>query len=44
MAAPRLGIFALGTFLILLIRTYSHRPTIYVFRKLIKFYGKIICL
>ena len=33
MAAPRLGIFALVAFLILLTHTYSHRPIILLFQK-----------
>ena len=33
LVAPRLGIFALVTFLILLTRTYSHRPIILLFQK-----------
>ena len=33
MAAPRLGIFALVTFLILLTHTYTHRPIILLFPK-----------
>ena len=44
MAAPRLGIFALVIFLILLTRTYSHRPIILRFQEFNKFYGKIVCL
>ena len=36
MAAPRLGIFALVTFLILLTHTYSHRPFILLFQKVNK--------
>ena len=36
MATPRLGIFALVTFLILLTRTYSHRPIILRFQKVNK--------
>ena len=32
MAAPRLGIFALVIFLILLTRTYSHKPIILRFQ------------
>ena len=44
MAAPRLGIFDLVTFLILLTRTYSHRPIISLFQKVNKFYGRIVCL
>jgi len=34
MATPRLGIFALVTFLILLTRTYSHGPIILRFQNL----------
>ena len=36
MAAPRLGIFALVIFLILLTRTYSHRPIILRFQEVNK--------
>ena len=36
MAAPRSGIFALVTFLILLTRTYSHMPIILLFQKVNK--------
>ena len=36
MAAPRLGIFALVIFLILLTRTYSHRPIILRFQEVVK--------
>ena len=36
MAAPRLGIFALVIFLILLTRTYSHRPMILRFQEIDK--------
>jgi len=36
MATPRLGIFALVTFLILLTHTYSHRPIILRFQKVNK--------
>ena len=36
MATPRLGIFALVTFFILLTRTYSHRPIILCFQKVNK--------
>ena len=36
MATPRLGIFALVTFLILLTRTYSHRSIILRFHKVNK--------
>ena len=36
MATPRLGIFALVTFLILLTRTYSHTPIILRFQKVNK--------
>jgi len=36
MVTPRLGIFALVTFLILLTRTYSHRPIILRFQKVNK--------
>ena len=35
-AAPRLGIFALVIFIILLTRTYSHRPTILRFQEVNK--------
>jgi len=44
MAAPRLGIFALVIFLVLLTRTYSHRPVILRFQEVNKFYGKIVYL
>ena len=44
MVTPRLHIFALFTFLILLTRTYLHRPIILRFQKVITFYGKIVCL
>jgi len=33
MAAPRLGIFALVIFLVLLTRTYSHKPIILRFQE-----------
>ena len=36
MVAPRLGIFALVIFLILLTRTYSHRPIILRFHEVNK--------
>jgi len=46
MATPRLGIVTLVTFLILLSLPVRTRVGLefYVFTKLIKFYGKIVCL